>query len=890
VSEPRRPDPYELLARVRAEEARRARGRLKVFFGAAAGVGKTYAMLEAGQRRRKEGASVLVGVVETHGRRETEVLVEGLDVLPRRLLSYHGVELTEFDLDTALERRPDLILVDELAHTNAPGSRHAKRWQDVEELLAAGISVFTTLNVQHLESLNDVVAQVTGVVVRETVPDSVLTGADEIALVDLPPEELIQRFHEGKVYMPAQASAAIDNFFRKGNLIALRELALRRTAESVDAQMQSYRREHAISTAWPTRERLMVCVGPSPYAARLVRTTARMAASLGADWLAVAVETPSQPLRDADREQLDRNLALAERLGGESVQLAGDRAADEILAFAGSRNVTRIVVGKPPVATWRQRLSGTLLDELVSRSGGVDVFVISGEPEEVRPNLPTARPTRDPRPYLWALATVGVSSAAAALAQPFLGLANLAMLFLLGVVAVAARFGRGPSVLASLLSVVAFDFLFVPPRLSFAVADTQYLLTFAVMLVVALLISGLTARVRAQAERANLRERRTAALYSLSRELASQSGRERLAEAVARHVAETFETPALLLLPNQSGRLSAVAGDTRQLGSENERSVAQWAFDHSQPAGAGTQTLPAARALYLPLIVPTGAVGVLAVAHRETDPPLPPEQLHLLEMFANQAGLALERTGLVAKAEEARVQVEAERLRNSLLSSVSHDLRTPLAAIAGAADMLRAGSDLDDATRAEMTATISHEAERLNRMVANLLQVTRLESGAVRLERELQPIDEALGTALSLLETELADRDVRVDVPSTLPPVPVDGLLLEQVFANLLENACRYTPKGSPIEVSAWYEDPWLVVEVADRGPGVERGEEARVFDKFFRGRSGAPGTGLGLTICRGIVTAHGGTIWAENRAGGGVAFRFRLPLEAGEVPTAERS
>ncbi len=880
-----RPDPDLLLARLGHDEAKRSRGRLKLFFGACAGVGKTYAMLQAAQARRAEGVDVAIGWVESHGRSETEALLEGLEVVPPRQLSYRGMALSELDLDAALERHPSLLLVDELAHTNAPGSRHAKRWRDVQELLAAGVDVYSTLNVQHLESLNDVVAQITGVSVRETVPDRVVDEADEIELVDLPPEDLLQRLHEGKVYRPERAGVAADNFFRKGNLIALRELSLRRVAERVDAQMQRYRAEHAIGTTWPASERLLVLVAASPYAARLVRATRRMAASLHAEWIALHVETSGEArLPPADLEQLRRNLAQAEQLGGEVVSVGGEDVVAETLAYARRRNVTKIVVGKPiAVGAW-QRLRGSLADHLIRASGGIDVYVISGEARDTPPR--TRRPQDEKtsrRTWLATAATVLGCTLLAALMQPWFGLANLVMVYLVGVMLVATRFGRAPAVWASVTSVLAFDFFFVAPRLTLAVADTQYLVTFAVMLTAALVMSGMAATIRQQADAGRRRERKTEALLGLARALSAAAGEAAIAEATTRCIGQSLDGDVSLLLRTPTGELAprAATPGARALDAA-EISVARWVVDHNQTAGRGTDTLPASAALFVPVAAGGAAVGALAI---RTESPLPADQVNLVEAFSGQAAVALERSRLAGLARETEVQVEAERFRNDLLSAVSHDLRTPLAAIVGASSTLLA-TDFDPAIREELATTICAESHRTERLLADILQITRLESGAVTVEKEWQPLEEAIGAAITRVESSLGGRTVEVALAPDLPLVKVDGLLLEQVFYNLLENAAKYTPEGAAVTVAAWCEPAWVVAEVADRGPGLPAGAETKVFDKFTRFvHHGPSGTGLGLTICRAIVAAHGGTIWAENRPGGGIAFRFRLPRE-GTPPT----
>jgi len=882
-----RPDPEALLARVAEEEARARRGKLKVFFGAAAGVGKTYAMLEAARAQRDDGVDVVIGYVETHTRAETEALLAGLEVLPRRALDYRGTTLYEFDLDAALARRPALILVDELAHTNAPGSRHAKRWQDVVELLDAGIDVSTTVNVQHIESLNDLVAKITGVIMRETVPDSVFEQADEVELIDLPPDDLLQRFREGKVYLPAQAQEAVEHFFRKGNLIALRELALRRTAQRVDVQMRVYRREHAIDAVWPTAERVLVCVGPGPWSTRLVRAAKRMADQIGAEWIAAHVETPAQLRLPAEvRDGIVQTLRLAEQLGGQTITLSGETMSEAILAYARDRNVSKIVVGKPTRARWLRVLAGSIVDTLVQGSGDIDVFVVSGGREDGTPPVRVERrvlPT-DWRAYGLAVGVVAAATGLAWLLSPFSELSNVVMVYLLGIIVVAMRTGRGPSLVASVLSVAAFDVFFVPPFLTLAVTDVRHLLTFFVMLIVGFVISSLTVRTRAQAAAALHREQRTAALYAMSRELASARGVDALLTIAVRHVAEVFQGQVVVLTPDHGGGLTPWTGGQFPVDA-NDLGVGRWVFEHRQPAGLGTATLPGASALYVPLLASTDPVGVLGLRPPDRHAMDSPERLHQLETFAAQTALALERARLADDAQAAQVRIETERLRNSLLSSVSHDLRTPLAAITGAVStILNEATPLDERTRRDLLESVRDEAERLNRLVQNLLEMTRLESGTLQLRREWHPLEEVIGAALSRLRARLVGRRVTTKVPADLPLVAIDDVLIEQVLVNLLENALKYTPAGSPIELIATAGDLNVTVEVADHGPGLPPGKEDKVFEKFYRVESVAGrGAGLGLAIARGIVQAHGGRIWAQNLPGGGVAFLFTLPI--GEAP-----
>ena len=883
-----RPDPDALLASIREQEGKEGRARLKIFFGAAAGVGKTYAMLVEAHERRAAGANVLVGIVETHGRGETDALLRDLPLLPRRTLPYRGTTLDELDLDAALARHPELILVDELAHTNAPGSRHAKRWQDVEELLDAGISVHTTLNVQHVDSLNDPVEQITGTRVRETVPDSILDRADEIELVDLPPDDLLQRLREGKVYIPEQAGRALENFFQKGNLIALRELALRYAAQRVDAQMESYRRVHAIRDTWPVGGRLLVCLGGPDTALHLVRAGRRMAAQLRADWIVLHVERPGRErLTEEQRSYLANVMYFAEELGADLEFRTGQTVVEEILAFARERNVSRIVVGKPSRPRWMEALFGSIVNSLVRGSGDIDVYVMSGEPGlDTRPPRGT-RATAGARfaDYGRALAVVAACTLVASLMHRTFGQANLIMVYLLGVMAVAIRLGRGPASLASILSVAAFDFFFVPPSLTLGVSDTQYLVTFGVMLAAALTISTLAVRLREQAEAARHRERRTHLLYRLSRTLAATEGEEQLLDAAVRSTAELLESRVAILLPGPDGKLVVRAGDRDLFGGmEHDRGVAQWVYERRQPAGAGTDTLPAARGLYLPLGGTEGAVGVLGLRPSGLQRVISPDQFRLLETFASQIALALERAVLARQAERARMQVESERVQNALLSSVSHDFRTPLAVITGAASsLLDPDARLGEEARQTLIETVSEEAHRLNRLVANLLEMTRLESGALSPNLDWHSLEEVVGASLQPLEDRLRGRPIHVDVPPDLPLVHVDDVLIEQVLLNLVENALKYTPRDQPIEIRARADATEVRVQIADRGPGLPPGAEKRIFEKFYRvAGAGAPrGVGLGLTICRGIVEAHRGRIGVEGRAGGGACFYFTLPLES---------
>lgn len=879
---PDRPNPDALLRDLQREQRR---GRLKVFLGASAGAGKTYAMLSEAREQQDRGVDVLLGFVETHGRRETEAQLAGLEHLPLRQTAYRGVAVAEFDLDAALVRHPALCLVDELAHSNAPGSRHAKRWQDVVELLDAGVDVYTAVNVQHLESLNDPVAQITGVVVRETVPDAFLERADEIELVDVPPDELRQRLKEGKVYIPERIEHALEGFFKVGNLIALRELALRRAADRVDAQMQRYRAEQGIRGLWPTRERILVCIAPNCLASRVVRAAARLGAASHGELVAVYVESDRQTRRPPEEHERAREaLRLAESLGMETVTLNGHDIVEEVLDYARRRNANLVVVGKPIKPRWRELLFGSVVDEMVRRSGEIDVHVITGEGSP-----DTVAKTRAPQSWGtipghgWTLLVVGLASGLCAVLDHRVGPANLVMIYLLGVTFVASRFGPWEAALAALLSVVVFDIAFVPPRGTLAVSDSEYLITFGVMLLVALVISRLTFRLREQARAAAERERRTASLYALSRQLARSRGKLEIAMAAAREIASVFETEtAVLVLRN--GRVDPLVSSTSGFErAASELAVAQWALEHDEVAGSGTDTLPGASGMYLPLRGANGAVGVVAFLPNDRTWPLPPAQRNLLETFANGLGLALERAQLAKESHEARISAESERLRNALLSSISHDLRTPLTSIAGAASALVR----EEGDARALAETIYHESLRLNLQVQNLLDMTRLQSGEVTAKLEWNSLEEIVGTALARTRDLLGERPLSVSVPANLPLLRVDAGLIEKMLINLLENAASHTPPRTAIDISADGLSESIRLSVADRGPGIPSGQEAAIFERFAQSGPKGQGLGLGLAICRAIARLHEARVWARNRPGGGAEFlvEFPRPTEQPSVP-----
>jgi two-component system sensor histidine kinase KdpD len=791
-----RPDPDQLLEQMQAEEARAHRGRLRIFFGATAGVGKTYSMLEAARAARASGTDVVIGYVEPHGRVETERLMEGLEQVPTLAVRYRDIVRKEFNLDAALARHPAILIVDELAHSNLTGGdpvpRHPKRWQDIEELLDAGIDVWTTVNVQHLESLNDVVAQITGARQRETLPDRIFDDAHEVELIDLPPDDLLARLRAGKIYQAQDAGTATERFFRKPNLLALRELALRRMTERVEVAARASLPADDKSRGWLARDRVLVATGPDPQSEQMIRSGKRIADALDAAWTVVYVETPAlMRLSEKERDRRVALLRLAESLGAETVTLDGSSAVDALLEYATTRQFTRVLVGAPKRRGWRALLRPSVATELALRARDFDVITIAARGEPIPPRPPPGERTQPIRwsRYVAALAITVICTGIAQLMFPYLELSNLVMLYLLGVTATGLRFGRGPSVVSAVLNVAAFDFFFVPPRFTFAVSDVQYLVTFGVMLVIALTIATLMANVRQQTRVAGARERRTALLYRMSRELAATRGTSDMARIAIKHVAEVFQCEAVLLLPDSAGKLHApreLPVDGSYRGSDI--AVAQWVLDHGRRAGFGSDTLPASPALYLPLGDSRRLLGVLAVLPHNRRLVLLPEQLHLLETFAGQIGVALEREMLSSQAEAARVASQSESLRNTLLASISHDLRTPLAVMAGAGSTLAEhGAALDDATRRSLARTIESRAREMSELISNVLDLTRFESGRPTLRRAWESIDDLAAVALTRVQERLVDHPVELRLPDDLPPVNVDATLVVQLFTNLFE-------------------------------------------------------------------------------------------------------
>ncbi|WP_293222210.1 DUF4118 domain-containing protein [Ottowia sp.] len=896
-----RPDPDALLAQARSEEARTRRGRLKIFFGASAGVGKTYAMLAAARGAQAQGVPLVVGLVETHGRAETEALLTGLPLQVRKDVPYRERVLKEFDLDAALAFGLEhaggvqlpLVLLDELAHSNAPGSRHPKRWQDVEELLAAGIDVWSTMNVQHLESLNDIVGDITGVRVWETVPDHVVDAADEVVVVDLPPDELLARLAAGKVYVPQQAERAAANFFRKGNLIALRELVLRRAADRADTQIQHWRRANAVGgeqPVWATREALLAAVGANGNGENVVRRTARLAAQLDVPWHAVFVDVPGQRAGEAGREQALRALRLAQELGADTATESAPELAAALVHHAREHNLSRLVMGRSR-RRWPWRAA---LDESIGRlAPELDVLQVAlskvERPAQVEQAPPADSTRKDWKGYAFAAALCTAVAVLATLLERVLDLTNIVMLFLLAVVVVALRHGRAPAVAAALLGVAMFDFFFVPPRLSFAVSDVEYLITFGVMLTVALVVGQLTAGLKWQAEAASRREQRVRGLYEMSRALSAALLPEQVAEIGARFLRGEFGARSALLVMGDDDQLVLQPGADAQV----DPAVAQWSFDKGEAAGRGTNTLPASACLMLPLHAPMRRRGVLAVQPAQSSS-LAPDQRQVLDTCASLLAISLERIHYVWVAQQSTVHMESERLRNSLLAAISHDLRTPLAAMVGLADTLALTQPPLSAQQAEVAQAIRASALRMNAQVNNLLDMARLEVAEVQLSRAWLPLEEVVGSAIATCGSALGARAVSTHLADDLPLLHLDATLMERVFVNLLENAVKYTPADSPLEIGAEVRGDEVVIVVDDHGPGLPPGREEAVFEKFERGtrESATPGVGLGLGICRAIVQAHGGSITGANRQRDGQVrgARFTIRLPVGEPPADDGS
>jgi two-component system sensor histidine kinase KdpD len=878
-----RPSPDALL---KAAE-REGRGKLKIFLGAAPGVGKTYEMLAAARRRKAEGIDVVAGLVETHGRAETEAQLVGLDVVPRRKVEYKGRALDEMDIDAILKRRPQLVLVDELAHTNAEGSRHPKRYMDVEELLTAGIDVYSTLNVQHIESLNDVVARITRIRVRETVPDRLLNAADEIELVDLTPADLIGRLREGKIYVREQAQRALRHYFSPGNLTALRELALRRTAERVDEQMLSYMREHAIAGPWAAGERVIVCLDPSPAAANAVRAAKRTADGLDAELIALYVETDRHTtLSEVERGQLAEAMRLAERLGAEIVTLPGRSVVEEILAFARSRNATRVVLGKSQRSRWFELRHGSVVDELVRSSSGIAVEVVSAEqgrssttsPDWLR-NVPLT-----PGPYLEGTLTTVVATAVGVVIDRLIILPNISLVFVVPVLVAAARHGLVPSLWVSALSVLAYNFFFLPPLYEFTIRDPANVVALFFFMVVAVVASALAARTRSQTEAARREARTTAELYAFSRKIAGVMDLYDLLWTIVTHLARLLNAEVVILMPDEGRLESRAAFPPDSDFTDADLAAARWSWDADHPTGKGTDTLPGGRWLFVPIRTVRGPVGVIGVLALKEGRELSSADRRILDAVGNQAAIAIERMTLAADIDQARLGEERERLRSSMLTSVSHDLRTPLASIIGALSSLKSYRDrYDQPTRDELLGTALSEAERLDRFVGNLLDMTRLDAGAIVPNKEPVDAGDLISTVLRRAAPLLQDRDVTSSIEPGLPPLSLDFVLAEQVLFNLLDNAAKYSPVGGRIGIEARRAGDRLDIVVRDEGPGIPAEGLDRIFEKFYRANDGdrrRAGTGLGLAIAKGFVEVQGGSLAGRNRSDrSGAEFVVSWPL-----------
>lgn len=896
----KRPSPEALLEATRYGESRV--GKLRIFVGAAAGVGKTYAMLETAQTRKRDGYDIVVGVVETHGRKETQALLEGLEIIPLQRIEYRGQWLEEMNLDAIIARRPQIAVVDELAHTNAPGSRHPKRYLDVEELLANGIDVYTTVNVQHIESLNDVVAQITRIRVRETVPDSIFDRADSVELIDLTPEDLIARLKEGKIYIPKQAERALEHFFSPANLTALRELALRRTAERVDEQLLVQMQAGAIAGPWPAGERVLVCVSEDPRAAALVRYAKRLADRLHGPWTALYLETRrSLQLTEEQRDRIADTLRLAQSLKGEPVTIPGNvrHIADDVIAYAEANNITQIVVGKSSRSRWFEILHGSVVHDLVRRSGNISVHVIAGE-ELASERIPkktvrTAEKERriDTLPYIAASGAVAGALCVGWLIRPWLGIENVDLVFLTVIVGIAVGYGLWASLFASVAAMLCYNFFFLPPIYTFTIADPTNVAAFFFFIVIAVIMSNLAARVRTQAVMAMARARTTELLYSFSQKLASVATVDDVLWATAYQAAVMLKVRVVLLLPEDGSIVVKSGYPPEDTLDAADLAAAKWAWQSDRPAGRGSESLPGAKRLFLPMRTGRGVVGIIGIDSDKPGPLLTPDGRRLLDALTDQAALAIERVHLVEGMEGMKRTAETERLRSALLTSVSYDLRAPLAAVLGSAEAMQdTGANLTDSQRTDL-ARIIDEAERLNRAIANLLDMMKLESGAIAVNLSLQHIRQILGRALERSARILARHKVEVDLAPDLPMLALDAILFEQVIFNLLDNAAKFAPAGTIVRIQGWRDVDAVYLQVLDEGDGIPSTDLEHIFNKFHRALEGdqvRAGTGLGLAICRGFIEAMNGTITAANRADrSGAEFTIRLPVPAqvGRLDTA---
>lgn len=882
----RRPDPDALLAL--AEKDRR--GKLTVFLGAAPGVGKTYAMLSRAKRLKADGVDVVVGLVETHGRSETAALLDGLEVLPRRRIAYRGRMLDEFDLDAALARRPRIVIVDELAHSNPDDSRHPKRYQDIEELITAGIDVWTALNIQHLESLADVVAQITGVTVRERVPDIVLKRADEVLLVDLAPSELIERLRDGKVYLPESANRAVDRFFRLGNLTALRELALRRTADRVDDQMVDYLKQNAIDGPWATAERLLVCVGSDPLSEKVVRVASRLASGLNAPWLVVSIERAD---READTpghvQRIETLFRLAEQLGAETRRVIGNDFVDEILKLARREHVTQIVIGTPKRAGWRKHVKQALPEALANDAAGLGIHIVTPDgPSGERMRRPLALP----RMQAWrqsALSAAGFVALTVLLGKTidiFVDLPNISLLFLLSVLGASVTGGYVAAFLAAVLSALAYNFFFIDPQRTFTIAAPHEVFALFVFLIVAMIAGGFASRIRQQAEVAGLRATELQSLHDFSRKLATTEKSEDAIWLAVSQLQSRLRRNVVFLLARKGDLGVAAAWPPDTDLDVTDLTAARWTHDKREPAGRGTGTLPNSRFEFRPLLGPHGIVGVCGVEH--ADEPLDLNAERMLSAVLDQTAIALDRARLADETIVQAARLEGERYRDALLSSISHDLRTPLATITGAVTALRElGERMSAESRSDLLQSIEEESGRMSRFVANLLDMTRIEAGTLKPKRDWIDVTDVVQSAVERTRKHAPGHIIETSIATDLPLIRGDSVLISQVLFNLLDNAIKYGA-GEPVNVYARREGKDVIISVTDLGKGIPPEDLDRIFEKFYRrgnpdGR--APGTGLGLSIARGFIEAMGGKIHAESPAlrkrGTRIVMRFPGSAEA---------
>lgn len=884
-----RPNPDELLDHIKKETLKQRRGKLKIFLGYVAGVGKTFAMLEAAHQRKSEGIDVAVGYVETHARKDTDKLLEGLDIIPTHFIEYHQKQIKELNLDLILQRHPQLVLIDELAHTNTPGMRHPKRYQDIEEILDAGINVYTTVNIQHIESLKDSIQQITGISVHETVPDRILDEAYEIELIDLPTDELLNRLKSGKVYVPDQAARALEKFFRKGNLTALRELSLRKAADQVDEQMLNYMQRKSIPGPWPASDRILVCISSHQIGEQLIRSGRRLSDDLNAEWYVAFTETPQHSLQnEKDRIVLQRNMNSAEELGAKVVTLIGDSIVDSILEFAQKNNITKIIVSKPLYHPLNEFFNRSFVNQLIRKSGAIDIYVVGEEATEIsKINIASDQSHGKMRLYLGSIFSIVLTTGLCFLLSSFLDPVNLLIVFLINVTLSAVLFGKNPTILTSILSVLIFDYFFIEPRFTFSVNDTQYILTFLGLLVVGLVISNSAALLKDQVNMLQKKEKQNQVLKNFSRELTAAISLDEVLQAVISHIGDMFNCKLMIFLPEENHLVSRSSSPDFQI-NESELALADWAFKNGKEAGAGTNTLPAASIRYMPLITSHGTVGLIGIQLKDMRSIQPPDQQTLLEGTVNLAAIAIERTLFAQKATQAETMRNSEKLQTALLNSISHELRTPLATITGVLSILEESENSDrkqqlsSSTKKDLIHSAISQAEQLNHFLKNLLDMTRVEAGALHLKNEPTDVHDLVGTVIRQMFEKLKDHPVQIDIPDDLPLITMDDVLIAQVLENLIDNACKYSSPHSPIIIVIRTQQDNIVFSIQDHGVGIPASDLGKVFDKFYRvqRQEHVAGTGLGLSICKGIIEAHKGKIWAENSKNGGANIIFTLPIE----------